>query len=82
MVKIALKPPALAALDTAAFSSTATEQVPMIESNGAQETAVKRRVRRCALYAAPLTVVAACLAISRNMEIVTRSFAPESLSWC
>ena len=68
MVKIALKPPALAALDTAAFSSTATEQVPMIESSGAQETVVKRRVRRCALYAAPLTVVAACLAISSTQQ--------------
>ena len=68
MVKIALKPPALAALDTAAFSSTATEQVPMIESSGSQETVVKRRVRRCALYAAPLTVVAACLAISSTQQ--------------
>ena len=68
MVKIALTPPALAALDTAAFSSTATEQVPMIESSGAQETVVKRRVRRCALYAAPLTVVAACLAISSTQQ--------------
>ena len=68
MVKIALKPPALAALDTAAFSSTATEQVPMIDSIGSQETVVKRRVRRCALYAAPLTVVAACLAISSTQQ--------------
>ena len=68
MVKIALKPPALAALDTAAFSSTATEQVPMIERSGTQETAVKRRVRRCALFAAPLTVVAACLTISSTQQ--------------
>lgn len=68
MVKIALKPPVLAALDTAAFSSTATEQVPMIDSNGTQQTGAKRRVRRCALFAAPLAVVAACLAISSSQQ--------------
>ena len=68
MVKIALKPPALAALDTAAFSSTATEQVPMIENNGPQETVGKRRVRRCALFAAPMAVVAACLTISSTQQ--------------
>ena len=68
MVKIALKPPALAALDTAAFSSTATEQLPMIENNGPQETVAKRRVRRCALFAAPMAVVAACLTISSTQQ--------------
>ena len=51
-----------------AASSTATEQMPMIDNNGTQQKVVKRRVRRCALFVAPLAVVAACLTISSTQQ--------------